>query len=93
MHEKPEHTNGGVAIEEDKRASVPRQAMLEFIHAASSMLGPGVAGFLEDLWLDELASMEYLPSSTSDDWRLVSLAASARLAGKLIQVHLGSVCP
>lgn len=88
----PQRPDNGFAMEKDARPSVARQAMLDFIHTAASMLGPRAAEFLEDLWLDELASMDSLPSPTSDEWRLISIAASARLASRLIKDQLGSLC-
>ena len=92
MLDTPDNSDNGFAMEEDERPSVPRQAMLDFIHTAARMLGPRTAEFLEDLWLDELASMDSLPSPTSNEWKLVSIAASARLASRLIEGQIGNLC-
>ena len=58
-----------------------------FIDAVTDFFGPEKAKFLTEIWLDELASMDRMPGPTSPDWHLVSLAASARLATYLIDLH------
>ena len=68
----------------------PKKEMHDFIRTAVELLGPKSTGYLTELWLDELASMDYLPSPHSHAWKLVSLGASARLASRLIEVQLGN---
>ena len=58
-----------------------------FIDAVTDFFGREKAKFLTEIWLDELASMDRMPGPTSPDWHLVSLAASARLATYLIDLH------
>jgi hypothetical protein len=50
------------------------------------------AKLLEDIWLDELAEMERTPEPTSPQWRLVSIAASSRLAGRLMGLNHDRSC-
>jgi hypothetical protein len=65
-------------------ASVPERELLGFVSAVTDLLGAGQTGFVADIWLDEVASMDILPESTSADWRLVTVAAWARLAQRMI---------
>jgi len=73
-----------------EEVSSPKKEMQDFIRTAVELLGPKSTGYLTELWLDELASMDYLPSPNSRAWKLVSLGASARLASRLIKVQLGN---
>ena len=70
----------------DDEMSVPRRELLDFIGRVGNMVGPTAISYLTEIWLDELACMDYLPSPTSSDWRFVSRAASARLAIRLLDV-------
>jgi RNA polymerase sigma-70 factor (ECF subfamily) len=56
------------------------------------VLGSEGAKLLEDIWLDELAEMERTPEPTSRQWRLVSIAASSRLAGRLMDLNHDRWC-
>ncbi len=67
---------------------VPKRELLDFIGTVVSILGPGAKSYLTEIWLDELAYMDCPPVPTSPDWRRVSLAASARIASRLIEVQL-----
>jgi hypothetical protein len=69
--------------------SVPERELLDFIGTVTSLIGTGATDLLKQIWLDELACMDYLPSPTRPDWRRVSFAASARLASRIIEVQLG----
>jgi hypothetical protein len=51
-----------------------------FIRAVTELFGSEQARLSAEDWLDELASMDCLPGSTSRDWRAVTIAALARLA-------------
>ena len=55
-----------------------------FIRAVTELFGSEQATRLatED-WLDELVLMETLPGLQSRDWRLITIAASARLANRV----------
>jgi hypothetical protein len=63
--------------------SIAERELSAFVNSVTSLLGPEQAMFLTDVWLDELASMESMPGPSSLDWRLVTIAASARLATRL----------
>jgi hypothetical protein len=58
-----------------------------FVSSIRDCLGSEQTRFLTEIWLDELASMDSMPEPTSPDWRLVTVAASARLASRLIDVQ------
>src|SRR6266481_9054903 len=53
-----------------------------FISAVTELFGPEQARLAAEDWLDELVSMETLPGLTSRDWRLITIAASARLLAR-----------
>jgi hypothetical protein len=77
----------GAAINR-KPMSEPERELSSFINSMASLIGPGASGVLTDLWLDELACMEYIPGSESFNWRSVSLSASAKLASLVIASQL-----
>jgi hypothetical protein len=54
-----------------------------FIRAVKELLGPDQAELSALDWLDELELMDSQPGSTSQHWRAVTIAASARLANRL----------
>lgn len=53
-----------------------------FISVVTELFGSEQARVAAEDWLDELVLMETLPGSTSRDWRLITIAASARLANR-----------
>lgn len=69
-------------------ASVPERELHGFVTAVSELLGNGQGSLLREIWLDEVASMETMPAPTSAEWRLVTLAAWARLAHRLVHAPL-----
>ena len=54
-----------------------------FISAVTELFGSEQARLAAEDWLDELVLMETLPGLTSRDWRLITIAASARLANRV----------
>jgi hypothetical protein len=54
-----------------------------FISAVTELFGSERARLAAEDWLDELSLMETLPGSTIRDWRLITIAASARLANRV----------
>ena len=54
-----------------------------FISAVTELFGPEQAKLSTEDWLDESELMDSPPRSTSRDWRAVTVAASARVAGRL----------
>lgn len=71
-----------------KPVSEPERELTSFINSMASLIGPGASGNLTDLWLDELACMEYIPEPESFNWRSVSVSASVKLAGRVIASQL-----
>ena len=63
-----------------------------FVGSVIELLGSEGAKLLEDIWLDELAELERTPEPTSPQWRLVSIAASSRLAVRLIDLNHDREC-
>lgn len=72
-------------------ASAPERELLNFIDSVAMLIGQGSTRTLTELWLDELACMDCVPDPNGTDWRMVSLAASARLASRLIALQLRSL--
>ena len=66
--------------------SMAERELEAFLGAATRLLGSNQVRYMEDLWLDELATMDYLPRPASCEWRLVTVAASVRLAKQLIHL-------
>ena len=64
--------------------TMAERELRSFVDSVIDLLGSEGAKVLEDIWLDELAEMERTPEPTSPQWRLVSIAASSRLAGRLM---------
>jgi len=54
-----------------------------FIAAVTDLFGPEQARASAEDWLEESELMDSPPQSTARDWRAVSIAASARLAGRI----------
>lgn len=78
-----EQTRGhGLSCYED--VTMAERELTAFISFATNLLGSEPTKFLTDIWLDELACMETMPGPTSPDWRVVTIAATARLATRLL---------
>lgn len=58
--------------------------LASFIGAVKELFGPEQALLSVDDWLGESELMDSPPRPTSRDWRAVTVAASARLASRLI---------
>jgi hypothetical protein len=58
------------------------QELAAFFNAVKQLFGSEQAELSAKDWLDELAGIDGLPSSTRD-WRLVTVRASARLATRV----------
>ena len=72
--------------------SEPERELNSFVNSMASLIGPGTAGSLTDLWLDEVACMECIPGSESFHWRSVSQSASVKLANRVIASQLSVPC-
>ena len=76
----------GSRIENSEFAKLMTMAERElgsFISAVTELFGSEQARLATEDWLDELVLMETLPGLTSRDWRLITIAASARLANRV----------
>ena len=67
-----------------EQAHLAERELASFIGAVRELFGPEQARHSADDWLDESELMDSPPRSTSRDWRAVTVAASARLASRLI---------
>jgi hypothetical protein len=77
----------------DRRpVSEPERELNSFINSMASLIGPGASKSLAELWLNELACMEWIPGSESFNWRSVSVSASLKLANRLIASQLSGPC-
>ena len=54
-----------------------------FITAVTELFGPEQVRLAVEDWLDEFVLRETLPGLRSRDWRLITIAASARLANRV----------
>lgn len=72
--------------------TVAERELRSFVGSVIDLLGSEGAKLLEDIWLDELAGMERTPEPTSPQWRLVSIAASSRLACRLMDLSHDRSC-
>lgn len=66
--------------------SIAERELSAFIHSVTSLLGPEPTKYLTEIWMDEAAALDIMPGPTSLDWRLVTAAAAARLANRLVSV-------
>ena len=76
----------------EQAVTVAERELRLFVGSVIDLLGSEGAKFLEDIWLDELAEMERTPEPTSPQWRLVSIAASSRLAVRLMELNHDRAC-
>jgi hypothetical protein len=92
MRELPLRSDDSVSYElsqpDGESVSAPKRELLSFIRAVTELLGPSTAGVLTEIWLNEVACMDCTPRPGSLDWRMVSLAASTKLASQLIASQL-----
>jgi hypothetical protein len=77
-----EHKSFSGSIYEEQTYLAERE-LSSFIAALTELYGPEQARLSEKDWLDELKLMDSLPLSANRQWRAVTIAASARLAGRL----------
>jgi hypothetical protein len=70
----------------DGSVSVAERELSKFVDSVGDLFGPDQTRFLTEIWLDTVASMDRMPGPTSPDWRLVTVAASARLAKRLVDL-------
>ena len=66
-----------------KLMTMAERELGSFISTVTELFGSEQARLATEDWLDELVLMETLPGLTSRDWRLITIAASARLANRV----------
>ena len=54
-----------------------------FLHVVSQLYGPEEAELSAHDWLDELKLLDRISEPEPRDWRLVTIAAASRLAGRV----------
>ncbi len=59
--------------------TIAEQEFVVFTRAVTELFGPEESKLSARDWLDEVASMDYLPGPMSREWRLITVAALARL--------------
>ncbi len=64
--------------------SMAERELAAFVGAVTALCGPEEARLSAEDWLDELELMDSVPESTTPDWRLITVAATARRAHRLI---------
>jgi hypothetical protein len=67
----------------DEQAHLAERELSAFIIAVTERFGPEQARASTQDWLDEAEIIHSAPRSTSRGWRSVTIAASARLAGRI----------
>lgn len=81
-----EHESFSNLIYEEQTHLAERE-LSAFIGAVTQMFGSEQAKDSTKDWLEEAELMDAPPRSTSRDWRSVTVAASARLAGRIDAVQ------
>jgi hypothetical protein len=86
-----EPPHGAAAKHHSILTSAARAAERElgaFISVVTDLYGPEQARSSAEDWLDELESIHALPKAPTREWRLITIAAAARLAGRLTAMGL-----
>jgi hypothetical protein len=66
----------------EERTHLAERELSAFIGSVTELFGPEQAQTAAEDWLEEAGLMDSPPVSTERDWRSVTIAASARLAGR-----------
>lgn len=67
----------------ETQTHLAERELASFISGVKEVFGPEQARVSTEEWLDEAELMDTPPRSTARDWRAVTIAASARLAGRI----------
>ena len=67
----------------EEQTQLAERELSSFIAAVRELFGPAQAKLATEDWLDESDLMDSPPRSEARDWRSVTIAASARLAGRV----------
>jgi hypothetical protein len=68
----------------EKQINMAERELAAFLGAVTELFGPEQARVSAEDWLEESELMDSPPRSTSRNWRAVTVAASARLANRLL---------
>jgi hypothetical protein len=87
MHElRPidaDHWTNGDDLPCDPLAVTGKREFTDFIRVVTELFGPEQATLSAEDWLNEVASKHSLPAPRSIEWKLVTVAAFARLTIRL----------
>jgi hypothetical protein len=67
----------------EQQTQLAEQELSSFLSAVTKLYGPEQATLSAQDWLDESDLIDSPPLSTDRNWRVVTIAASARLASRL----------
>ena len=67
--------------------SMAERELGAFMTAVAELYGPAEGRISAKDWLDELDSMDRVPGATAREWRLITIAAAARLASRLVEAR------
>jgi len=67
----------------EQQTHLAQRELASFIAAIAELYGPAQAGLGAEDWLEESDLMDSPPRSEVRSWRLVTVAASARLASRV----------
>src|SRR5947209_65936 len=67
----------------EEQTRMAERELSSFISAVTELYGPAEARLSKNDWLEEFESIYSAPIPTGRTWRSVTIAASARLAGRL----------
>jgi hypothetical protein len=79
------HTFSDATYQE--RTQLAERELSSFIAAVTELYGPEQARISAEEWLDESDLMDSPPRSDLRNWRAVTIAASARLASRLMAIR------
>ena len=67
----------------EEQTHLAERELSSFVAAVSTLYGPEQAKLSTDDWLDESELIDSAPRSETRNWHAVTIAASARLAGRV----------
>jgi hypothetical protein len=73
------HRSGDDNLACNNLMTVAEREFVMFTRAVTELFGPEESKLSARDWLDEVASMDYLPAPMSREWRFITVAALARL--------------
>jgi hypothetical protein len=67
----------------EQQVQTAERELSAFVSAVTELFGPEQARYAAEAWIEELELTDSPPRFTLGDWRAVTVAASAKLAGHL----------